>query len=58
MKAYDVYLRGKKIDTVFYTGYKNAAEVRRSLINHDSFHPLIVVLERPLAGRRADICKA
>jgi hypothetical protein len=53
-----VYLRGKKIDTVFYTGYKNAAEVRRSLINHDSFHPLIVVLERPLAGRRADICKA
>jgi hypothetical protein len=45
MRAYDVYLRGKLIDTVFATGY-NAEEMRRSLINHDNYHPAIVVRER------------
>ena len=44
MKAYDVYLRGKLIDTVFATGY-TVEEMRRSLINHDGYDPAIVVRE-------------
>ena len=35
-RAYDVYLDGKLIDTVWFTGY-NADEVRQSLIDHDGY---------------------
>lgn len=42
-KAYDVYLRGRLIDTVFYTSYESADEVKRSLVNHDGYDPAIVV---------------
>lgn len=41
-KAYNVMLNGKKIDTVFATGY-TADEMRQSLINHDGYDPRIVV---------------
>jgi len=44
-KAYDVYLRGKLIDTVWFTGY-TAEEARVSLINHDGYDPAIVVRAR------------
>lgn len=40
--AYDVFLNGKKIDTVFDTE-KDAAEVKRSLINHDGYDSGITV---------------
>ena len=42
--AWDVFLRGKLIDTVFYDdSYKTADEVRRSLIGHDGYDPAITV---------------
>lgn len=45
MRAFDVYLNGKLIDTVFYS--KNdkttADEVRDSLVNHDGYDPAIKV---------------
>ena len=46
-QAWDVILRGRVIDTVFYTpnkGEKDVADtVRRSLIDHDGYHPNIQV---------------
>ena len=41
--AYNVYLRGKLLDTVFQSGQSTAAEVRRSLINHDGYDDAIKV---------------
>ena len=43
-KAYNVYLRGKLIDIVWFTGY-TVEEARRSLINHDGYDDRIVVRE-------------
>jgi hypothetical protein len=43
MQAFDVYLNGKNIDTVFYTKGFTADEVRQSLINHDGYNLNIVV---------------
>ena len=40
--AWDVYLRGRKIDTVFATGY-DAEEMKRSLINHDGYNANITI---------------
>ena len=42
MQAWNVYLNGKLIDTVFATGY-DAEEMRRSLINHDGYDAGITV---------------
>jgi hypothetical protein len=36
MQAWDVYLNGRLIDTVFANGY-DAEEMRRSLIDHDGY---------------------
>lgn len=41
-EAFDVYLHGKCIDTVFATGY-DCEEMRRSLINHDAYDAAITV---------------
>ena len=45
MKAYNVYLNGRKIDTVFYGDAVKvtAADVKRSLIDHDGYDPRIIV---------------
>lgn len=43
MKAWDVYLGRKQIDTVFYTKDCDAEYVRTSLINHDGYDYRIVV---------------
>lgn len=40
--AFDVYLNGRLIDTVFANGY-DAEEMRRSLINHDGYDSRITV---------------
>ena len=40
--AYNVYLRDRHIDTVWFTGY-TTQEARKSLIEHDGYNPLIVV---------------
>lgn len=47
-RAFDVYLNGAHIDTVFYSlGVSvDAEEVRQSLINHDGYDPRITVKER------------
>ena len=47
-QAYDVFLRGKEIDTVFYSASLNesAEDVKRSLVNHDGYDPSIVVVKR------------
>jgi hypothetical protein len=47
-QAYDVFLRGKHVDTVFYSASLNepADEVKRSLINHDGYDSAIVVIKR------------
>ena len=41
--AYNVYLRGKLIDTVFQSGMSTVDEVKRSLINHDGYDAAIRV---------------
>lgn len=45
MKAFDVYLNGRKIDTVFYSASatETPADVKRSLVDHDGYDPRIVV---------------
>lgn len=47
VKAFNVYLRGALVDTVFYSASDPVTpeEVRRSLVNHDGYHPSIVVLQ-------------
>ncbi len=42
MQAFNVYLNGKWIDTVFAQGY-TTDEMRQSLINHDGYNPGITV---------------
>jgi hypothetical protein len=37
MDEWNVYLRGKLIDIVFYNRGMTADEVRRSLIDHDNY---------------------
>ena len=49
MKAYNVYLNGRKIDTVFWNDRCDggapitAADVKHSLIDHDGYDPQIIV---------------
>lgn len=45
MQAFDVYLNGKKIDTVFYGNVypETPEEVKRSLVEHDGYDPAITV---------------
>ncbi len=47
MKAYDIYLNGKLIDTVYYTD-STAIEVKKDLVQHDGYSPNIVVKVRSL----------
>ena len=44
-QPYDVYLRGKLIDTVFYDvgGKETLADVKKSLVDHDGYDPAILV---------------
>lgn len=42
-QAWNVYLNGKLIDTVFWVPSADADEVKRSLINHDGYDSGIVV---------------
>ena len=42
-QAWNVYLNGRKIDTVFFDSDIGADAVRRSLINHDGYDSAIVV---------------
>lgn len=41
--AYKVHLNGKHIDTIFYGHHEDPEEVKRSLVNHDGYHPGIKV---------------
>ncbi|UKM53890.1 hypothetical protein VL2_gp077 [Pseudomonas phage vB_PaeM_VL12] len=45
MQAWDVFLDGQLIDTVFFDVMADTEEVRKSLINHDGYHSDIVVKE-------------
>lgn len=42
-KSWDVYLKGKLIDTVFYSPDCDAEYVRKSLIDHDGYDYRIIV---------------
>lgn len=48
-KSFDVWLRGRKVDTVFYSPGDNvtAEEVRQALINHDGYSVAIEVTRGP-----------
>jgi len=52
--AYDVYLNGKLIDTVFQSDPSNPEDVKRSLINHDGYDSGIVVKK---ARRKKEGCE-
>jgi len=41
--AWNIYLMGKKIDTVYYDKNCDSQYVKESLINHDGYHPNIEV---------------
>lgn len=43
MVAWNVYLSGKLIDTVYFTKSCDAEYVRKSLIDYDGYHYLITV---------------
>lgn len=43
--AYLVYLNGRLIDTVWFTGY-TVEEARKSLIEHDGYNSRIIVKGR------------
>lgn len=43
MIAWDVYLNGEQIDTVFYNANCNEEYVQKSLIDHDGYDFRIVV---------------
>ena len=45
VRTFNVYLKGKLIDTVWFTGY-TVDEARESLINHDGYSSEIVVRVR------------
>lgn len=45
IKAWNIYLRGKWIDTVFYDEDCDYDYVLRSLINHDGYSPSILIIE-------------
>jgi len=45
MRSWDVFLEGRKIDTVFYVNNVEAEEIKESLINHDNYNPDIEVKE-------------
>lgn len=47
MKGWDVFLNGKWIDKVFYDTDCQQDYVRRGLIQHDGYHPNIVVTAEP-----------
>jgi hypothetical protein len=52
--GWNVYLRGKWIDRVFYynpTGDLTAAEVMKDLVDHDNYDPAIVVRARCPQGQ-------
>ena len=42
--AWDVYLNGREIDTVWYDPDCDAEYVKRTLVDHDGYHPGIVVM--------------
>jgi hypothetical protein len=46
--AFDVYLCGKQIDTVFYSSgvSVDSVEVKTSLVNHDGYDSRIIVRKR------------
>lgn len=43
MNAWNVYLHGKLIDTVFFNRDCDSEYIRKSLINHDGYNDAIVV---------------
>lgn len=43
MTAWNVYLNGRLINTVFYDDDCDADYVKRGLVDHDGFNPGIVV---------------
>ena len=47
MTAFNVYLRGKLIDTVFYSdkATETVDDVYRSLVNHDGYDSRITVVK-------------
>jgi len=46
MIAWDIYLHGKLIDTVFYDPKCNADFVYRGLVRHDGYDADIVLVKR------------
>lgn len=44
--AWNVYLNGKLIDTVFYWPNVDAWEVKHGLVNHDGYNSNIIVKRR------------
>lgn len=45
MKAFDVLLNGKRIDTVFFRADSTVKEVKESLVEYSKYDPDITVLE-------------
>lgn len=45
MQAWDVYLEGEWIDTVYFQPQIDEGYVRQSLVNHDGYNPDIVVVK-------------
>lgn len=46
MIAYNVYLNGHIIDTVYFIEGFTESEIRHSLVCHDGYNPQILVFKR------------
>ena len=55
--AYNVYLYGKLIDTVFQSGVSTVEEVKRSLIDHDGYDPAIRVTKAARSSGSGSMAK-
>jgi hypothetical protein len=52
MIAFDVYLNGRKIDTVYFNEKCGVDYVRDCLVNHDGFHCGIIAVPARKEGKR------
>ena len=50
MQAWNVYLNGEYLDTVFFLPRHDAQDVCNSLVNHDGFDAAIIVEQRNTYG--------
>lgn len=55
LHAYKVHYKSKEIDKVFYGSHQDPADVKKSLVNHDGYHPDIKVTKERSKSDHRDV---